>query len=157
MDATAWVFALEREADVREAVGGKKEEKEACVPTWAHSVFRPPRALRSNQTVPKERLFSPRWEETSPHAGKTKPATAGRLSKEVQRSLNCNSVSWTLSLSLACVVVCSYVDDGVFEFNVQSVVRDGDDGIVCTTQELDPLALQDRERDLERQKTQTWH
>lgn len=43
-----------------------------------------------------------------------------------------------------CVCVCcrrSYVDDGVFEFDVKSVVGDGDDGIVRSAQKLHTLAL----------------
>lgn len=45
---------------------------------------------------------------------------------------------------LKCVCVCcrrSYVDDGVFEFDVKSVVGDGDDGIVRSAQKLHTLAL----------------
>lgn len=46
------------------------------------------------------------------------------------------------------MTLCSYVDDGVFEFDVEPVVGDGDDVIVRATQKLHPLALQDGKRDL---------
>lgn len=141
-----------------EAKGGcgwkEREKKEACVPTWAQSLFRPPRALRSKageiKPVPRERLFYWDKRRRAPQQAKQ------RLQQLDDYERSCSRV-WTVIQWAELFHLCcrrSYVDDGVFEFDVKSVVGDGDDGIVRSTQKLHPLALQDRERDLERQRQQ---
>lgn len=49
----------------------------------------------------------------------------------------------------------SHIDNGVFELNMQSVVRDGDDGVIGTAQKLHPFALKSWERHLQNTHTNT--